>query len=199
MMPPLRARGAGATLRPQATTEERMKVLKWVLVAIAGLAAVLVLGGLMLSSQFKVSRSVSVNATPQQIYELVADPRRWKEWSVWNRRDPGMQITYSGPPSGAGAVWAWKSKSEGDGRMTFTAAEPGSRVAFDLFLPDFGTTSHGELRFAAEGPGTRVTWSMNGDMGRNPVLRWMTLFMDSMVGKDFEGGLANLKALAEKR
>jgi hypothetical protein len=32
------------------------------------------------------------------------------------------------------------------------------------------------------------------------VSRLMTIFvsMDKMVGKDFEGGLANLKALAEK-
>ena len=39
---------------------------------------------------------------------------------------------------------------------------------------------------------------MNGNMGRNPVYRWMALFMDRMVGPDFEAGLANLKALAEK-
>ena len=98
-----------------------MKLLKWVLAAVVTLATVLLAGGLLLSPQFKVTRSISVNATPQRLYDLVADPRRWKAWSVWNRRDPAMQITYSGPPSGTGAVWAWQSKSEGDGRITFTA------------------------------------------------------------------------------
>jgi len=108
-----------------------------------------------------------------------------------------MTITYSGPASGPGAVWEWKSKSQGDGRMTFTAAEPGKRVAFDLFFPDFGTTSRGELNVAAEGTGTRVTWTMNGDMGKNPIFHWMALMMDGMVGKDFDAGLANLGKLAE--
>ena len=46
-----------------------------------------------------------------------------------DERDPAMNVTYSGPPSGPGAAWAWKSASEGDGSMTFTAAEPGRRVA----------------------------------------------------------------------
>jgi uncharacterized protein YndB with AHSA1/START domain len=157
----------------------------------------LLLGGLALSPTFSVVRSTVIAAPPEKVYPLIAQTRRWKDWGAWNRRDPAMRISYSGPDSGVGAVWEWKSSSEGDGRMTFTAAEPGQRVAFDLYFPDFGTTSKGELRLAADGAGTRVTWTMNGDLGRNPLVRWMTLFMDRLVGKDFDAGLANLKALAE--
>ncbi len=175
-----------------------MKILKWTAVVLATLVAVLVLGGLLLSPTFTVTRTVQVKAPPEKVYGLVADPRRWKEWSIWNTRDPAMSITYSGPPTGAGAAWEWKSKSQGDGKMTFTAAEPAQRVAFDLYFPDFGTTSKGELRFTASEGGTGVAWTMNGNMGRNPLFRWMTLFADRMVGKDFDEGLAQLKALAEK-
>ena len=123
----------------------------------------------------------------------------WKEWSVWNRRDPQMAMSYSGAASGAGAVWAWKSASEGDGRMSFTEAEPGRRIAYELFFPDFGTTSTGALTLVPEGGGTKITWTVAGEMGRNPVTRWFALAMDGMIGKDFDAGLANLKALAEKR
>lgn len=175
-----------------------MKFIKWALGLVLGLVVVLAVGGMFLSGTFQVTRSTVVAAPAEKIYPLVAEPRRWKDWSVWNQRDPGMAITYSGPESGVGAVWEWKSKSEGDGRMTFTAAEPGQRAAFELYFPDFGTTSKGELLLAPEGGGTRVTWTMNGDMGKNPLFRWMGLMMDGMVGKDFEAGLANLKKLAEK-
>ena len=175
-----------------------MKWIKWTVGGLLALVALLAVGGMLLPGTFKVTRSVVVAAPADKVYGLLANPRRWKEWSVWNQRDPGMAITYSGPESGVGAVWEWKSKSEGDGRMTFTAAEPGQRVGFDLFFPDFGTTSHGELQLTAEGSGTRVTWEMNGDMGKNPLFHWMALFMDGMVGKDFEGGPSNLKRLAEK-
>jgi uncharacterized protein YndB with AHSA1/START domain len=175
-----------------------MKLLKWVVIALIGLAVLMFGGGALLPQQFTVSRSVVVNAAPDKVYSLVVSPRRWKDWSVWNQRDPAMQITYSGAESGPGAVWSWKSASEGDGKMTFVAAEPGRRLAYELYFPDFGTTSGGELRLAAQGLGTRVTWVMNGDMGSNPLYRWMTLFADGMVGKDFDAGLANLKSLAER-
>lgn len=175
-----------------------MKALKIIGIIVALLAVVVFGGGMLLTSKFHIQRSVVVNAPADKAYALVADPHRWKEWTVWNQRDPGMAIEYFGAASGAGSGWSWKSKSEGDGKMTLTGAEPSQRVAYDLYFPDFDSTSSGALTFAAEGTATRVTWTMDGDMGRNPIARWMGLTMDRMVGKDFEAGLGNLKALAEK-
>lgn len=175
-----------------------MRALKWILGVVLVLAAVLVGGGWLLGSDFKVTRSLLVNAPPEKIYPLVADPRGWKQWSVWNQRDPAMAITYSGAPSGVGAVWAWRSATEGDGRMSFTRAEAPGLLGYDLYFPDFGTTSRGELRLVPEGSATRVSWTMEGNMGRNPLFGWIALFADGMVGKDFEAGLAGLKAVAEK-
>jgi len=175
-----------------------MRILKWLAGVIVGLALLFVVVGFFLPGSFTVVRSREIAAPPEKVYALVADPRSWKQWSAWNKRDPQMQIEYGGPPAGMGAKWSWKSKSQGDGEMTFTAAEPGKRVAFDLYFPDFGTTSKGDLRFEPAGPGTRVIWTMNGDMGSNPVYHWFALGADGMVGKDFEEGLAGLKALAEK-
>lgn len=175
-----------------------MRIVKWLLGGILALAALLVAGGYLLSPKFTVVRSVQIAAPPEKVFVLVAEPRHWKDWTIWNRRDPQMQIEYSGPASGPGAAWSWKSKTEGEGRMTFTAAEAPRRVAYELFFPDFGTTSTGDLALAAEGSGTRVTWTMNGDMGSNPLFRWMTLASDRMVGPDFEAGLAGLRQLAEK-
>ncbi len=175
-----------------------MQILKWLLGIVVVLVIVAVGGGMVLSPTFKVQRSATIQAPAQKVYELVADPRQWKAWSAWNRRDPNMRIEYSGAASGTGAVWAWQSESQGDGRMTFTTAEPGRKLGYDLYFPDFGTTSSGELAMTESGNATQITWTMNGDMGRNPLYRWMSLFADNMVGKDFSEGLANLKALAEK-
>lgn len=171
---------------------------KWTAVIVVLLAIGLIGGGMMLSPAFTVQRSLLVNAPPERVYAYVADPRGWKLWSIWTQRDPAMTIAYSGPASGAGAGWSWQSASEGNGAMTFTSVEPGRRVAFDLQLADLGTTSRGELRFAPEGSGTRVTWTMDGDTGSNPLYHWFALFADAIVGPDFAGGLENLKTVAEK-
>ncbi len=173
------------------------RVIKWAAIVVVALIVLLFVGGLALSPEFRAQRSTVINAPADKVYALIADPREWKRWTVWNQRDPAMAISYSGPASGAGAGWEWKSKSEGDGKMTFTSAEPGRRLGYELYFPDFGTTSTGALTLAPQSGGTEVTWSMNGNMGDNPLFRWIALFGDRMVGPDFEAGLANLKRLAE--
>lgn len=174
------------------------RLIKLVL-AIAGVLAVVLLGGgLLLPSTFVVTRNADIAAPPDKVYALVASPREWNRWAVWHQRDPGMKIDYTGPASGAGAGWSWKSTSEGDGKMTFIAADPPRRVAYELYFPDFGTTSRGEFRIDPTPGGSRVTWAMNGDMGRNPLYRWFALNADGMIGKDFDAGLAKLKTTAEQ-
>ena len=133
-----------------------MNIVKWLFGGALVLVAVLLLGGMLIAPTYKVTRSAVINAPADKVYGLVADPKQWKAWSVWNQRDPGMDISYFGPPSGSGAGWAWKSKSEGDGRMTFTAATPPGRVAYELYFPDFKTTSVGDFTFTPEGSATRV-------------------------------------------
>lgn len=176
-----------------------MKFLKYLLIIVLLAAAIALGGGLLLSPKFTVLRSVEINAPPSVVYPLVADPRAWQKWSVWNRRDPSMQMSFSGEPMGAGAGWAWISESQGNGRMAFTAAEPNEKIVFNLFFDEFNSVSSGTFLFEPIGNGTRVSWVMNGDMGGNPLMRWFALASDKMIGGDFAAGLANLKAVAEKR
>jgi uncharacterized protein YndB with AHSA1/START domain len=175
-----------------------MRILKWMLIVIVALAAVLFGGALFLPSGFSVVRSVEVAAPADKVWPLLHDPRAWKRWTVWNQRDPAMQVSYSGPETGVGAGWAWKSATEGDGQMSFTAAEPGRRLAYDLRFPDWDSTSTGELRLEPLASGTRVVWTMNGNMGDSLIGRWFGLGADGMIGPDFEAGLARLKVEAEK-
>lgn len=175
-----------------------MKALKWIGGIIVALLAILVIGGLMLPADYTVTRSVQIAAPADKVYALLEDPRAWKRWTVWNRRDPSMQITYSGPATGAGAGWAWQSETEGSGSMTFTRAEPGQRLAYELSFPEFDSTSTGDLLLTPVENGTRVTWTLSGNMGANPLMHWFALMMDRMVGPDFEAGLGQLKTEAEK-
>lgn len=176
-----------------------MKVVKWLLIVIVVLAVGLVGIGYMLPSKFRVERSTSINAPAEKVYALIADPRAWARWTVWNKRDPAMKVAYSGAPAGVGAKWSWESKSEGNGTMEFTRADSPRVVEFDLSFPDMGMNSKGSVTLEPAGAATRVTWVNYGDLGGNPLTRYFGLVMDKMVGPDFEAGLAGLKALAEKR
>jgi uncharacterized protein YndB with AHSA1/START domain len=174
-----------------------MKVLIRAIVVLIALAVLLLAAGLLLPSQFKVQRSVEIGAPASKVYPLIAAPAAWSKWSVWNQRDPNMKLEYSGATSGAGARWSWQSVSEGNGAMEFIEAVPDQKVAYQLSFPDLGMQSRGLLTIDPAGNGVRVTWTNEGDMGANPVNRWFGLFMDRLVGPDFEAGLTNLKKLAE--
>jgi uncharacterized protein YndB with AHSA1/START domain len=175
-----------------------MKWVKRILVTLVAVVALLLVIGFLLPSGFKVQRTAQIAAPPAKVYALIVDPRQWKNWTVWNQRDPAMKMSYSGADSGAGAKWSWQSASEGNGVMEFTAAVPNERLVYALSFPDMGMTSRGELQLVPDGAGTRVTWTNEGDMGGNPVNRYFGVMMDRLVGPDFEAGLKNLKALAER-
>jgi hypothetical protein len=148
---------------------------------------------------FHVERSLSISAPPEGVFAVVNDMHRFHEWSPWQKLDPAMKITYEGPSSGVGASYSWVgNKDVGEGRMTITdATPPGSLTQKLEFLKPFESTCAVRFTIAPDGEGSRVTWGIDGN--NNYMSKVMGLFvsMDSMMGKDFESGLANLKQVAE--
>lgn len=175
-----------------------MKWFKRILIGVILLVLLFAGIGLALPAHFKVERRVTIAAPAEKVYPLIAAPSEWKRWSAWNQRDPKMQIEAAGPAAGAGARWTRCSETEGNGEMEFTEAAPSERLAYRLSFPEFGMHSTGLLRLEPRGSGLWVSWSNEGNRGASPVNRWLGLFMDRLVGPDFEAGLTNLKRLAEQ-
>ena len=175
-----------------------MKLVAWIFGGLVGLWLLLLLVGFVLPGHFKVERSTVISAQPAAVFPRVGDLRAWRQLGVWFSRDPAMQVAYSPATTEVGAWSQWKSKSQGDGKMTITAVRPGEYFEYRMEFADMGLASRGTMELAA-GPGatTRVTMGMEGDLGRSPINRWFGLFMDRLVGPDFEAGLANLKRISE--
>ena len=150
----------------------------------------------VLPQHAKVERSTVMGASPEQVFAIVNDMSRWNDWAPWSRMDPDIKLKFDGPAKGVGAKMAWTSAKLGDGSLTITEATPFSQIKTAL---DFGTSvpASSAFVFAPADGGTKVTWSFDSDTGMNPIARYFGLFVDSMVGKDYEDGLANLKQLAE--
>ena len=110
-----------------------------------------------------------------------------------------MNRTYSGAAHGKGAVYAWASKGKaGAGRMEITHTSA-SNITIKLdFLKPFEGHHIAEFTLEAQGDSTNVTWSMYGPSAYIAKVIGIFVSMDKMIGKDFEAGLANMKAVAEK-
>ncbi len=170
-------------------------MLKKILIGVAAIVAVLVIVGFMLPGQVHVERSTTISASPEQIWPLVSDFSRFNEWSPWAKRDPNTKYTYEGGKTGVGAKMSWTSDHPevGNGSQETLEATAPTHLKNKL---DFGADGTAEATFtlaAAEG-GTTVTWSLDSDLGMNPIARYFGLMFDSMIGPDYEAGLSSLKA-----
>lgn len=177
-----------------------MKLLLKILGGLAVLVLLAVVVAFFLPRHYRVERSVVIAAPAQTIYPLVADLRAWREWGVWYERDPAMVATYSESPgpNEIGGWVAWTSESQGSGSATLKQLRPYSSATYELGFEGMTMKSEGVFELQPVEGGVRVVWSDAGDLGNNPVYRWFGLVLDGMVGPDFEGGLANLKRLAEQ-
>jgi uncharacterized protein YndB with AHSA1/START domain len=170
------------------------------LIVIAVLLAALLIYAATRPDSFRVERSIGIQATPEKVFALINDLRAWSRWSPWERKDPGMQRSFSGPDSGQGAAYGWEgNKNVGTGRMEIVEVSPPNRIVIKLdFMKPFEAHNTVEFSVQPQGAATQVTWAMFGPM---PYLsKLMTTFfsMDKMCGKDFEAGLAQLKTAAEQ-
>jgi uncharacterized protein YndB with AHSA1/START domain len=171
---------------------------------IAIIVVVLIAGVLIAAATkpdtFRVQRAASINAPPEKIFALINDFKAWPSWSPWEQKDPAMKRTYGATTSGKGATYAWEGNKEvGQGRMEIADSIADSKIALKLdFLKPFEAHNSVEFTLQPNGGATSVTWAMQGDTPYFAKIIHVFIDMDNMVGKDFESGLANLKAAAEK-
>jgi len=148
---------------------------------------------------FQVQRTTTINAPPEKIVGLINDFHAWGSWSPFEKLDPAMKRTYSGAGSGEGAVYEWEGNSQaGAGRMEIIDSSPSKvEIALDFNRP-FESHNIAEFTLEPRGASTEVTWAMQGPNLFIGKVMSVFISMDNMVGSDFETGLRNLKALAEK-
>jgi hypothetical protein len=149
-------------------------------------------------STFEVVRSTTVSADAARVHALIDDFREWTKWSPWEDVDPDLQRTYTGPATGAGARYAWSgNRKAGQGSMEITSSTP-ERIGIRLaFLKPWKATNDVAFELAPTGGGTEVTWRMTGENKGMAAVFSKVFSMDKLVGRDFEKGLARLKATAE--
>ena len=174
-------------------------MLKFILLLFVIAVAVIVAFAVTRPDSFRVERSTTVKAPPEKVFALINDFHQWGAWSPWEKIDADLKRTYSGATSGVGAFYGWEGQKTGDGRMEILESSPSSKIKIKLdFFKPFEAHNTAEFSVQAKGDLTDVSWAMYGPSPFMAKVMGVFMSMDSMVGKDFETGLANMKAAAEK-
>src|ERR1700744_832167 len=167
-----------------------LEIIAIIAVILAIAIAVVLILALTKPASFAIQRSAVMQAPAEAVFPLINNFHQWTKWSPWENRDPALKRTYSGAESGKGAVYAWDgNKNVGSGRMEILDVSPSSKITIKLdFLKPFEAHNTAEFSFVPErdSSATNVIWVMQ-------------VFMNfaTMIGKDFEAGLAKRKTIAE--
>ncbi len=149
---------------------------------------------------YNVFRSVEIQKPRAQVFDYLRYLEKQREWSPWEKKDPDMEHKLTGTDGQVGAVSYWNgNKQVGEGEQEITQLEEGKRIEGELrFFKPWKSTSDCYLDVEDAGSGsTKVTWGFSGKNKFPMSILMLFMNMDKAVGKDFEEGLASLKANLE--
>ncbi len=139
-----------------------------------------------------VSKSITIGASAEKIFNIINDFNHWTAWSPWLICEPEAKVTVADDAK----FYEWQGKRTGAGEMKVTAESPHSSIDYDLiFLKPWKSKARVYFKLAPEGENTRVTWIMDSSLPF--FMFWMKKSMEAFIGMDFERGLNMLKEYAE--
>ncbi len=170
-----------------------------ILIGVLVLLLAVVGAAYLLPSKFDVARSIDIRDDAEDIFVYVNTLEKWPEWTPWTvAKYPQMKQSFEGPKSGTGAKMVWLDPDNRNGSMIITSSEAKKGITYDLDFEGF-TTSKGRITLEQKGAAVTVTMGLTGDLGNNPIARYMGLMMDGMMGAEFQEGLAKLNDVVEKK
>lgn len=155
-----------------------------------------------MSTYQKVERSVVINNTAAVIYGQLIKLEHFHRFSVWSQQDSSAVYTFSGTDGTIGASSSWKGSPEisGEGSITIAGLEPNRKVTHNLQFtrPRKGKATSVFSLLETNKASTTVTWTFQLATPRPWNIFNLFYSMEKELGKDFEDGLALLKASLEQ-
>lgn len=172
-----------------------MKFVKYLLLLILVLIVGLAIYAAFQPSEFEVTRTRSIDAPVEFVYNYVDEYKNWEHWGPWAEEDPSMTYTYADQTKGLGASYSWSGK-DGDGSCTTIEAVQNESLVNELDFGGMGK-ANGFWKFSQADGGTEVTWGVK----QSDAPYMLKLFgaisggYDGMMGPMFERGLEKMDSL----
>jgi hypothetical protein len=104
------------------------------------------------------------SASPEEVFALLAEGRRWLEWGAWTGF--ALESPGEGAPEGPGAVRSFTSRTYGRtvvSRERVLEVVPGRRVRYELLSGLPLRNYRGQVDLTPDGSGTVIRWHSTFD------------------------------------
>jgi uncharacterized protein YndB with AHSA1/START domain len=177
-----------------------MKILKYLLLGLLGLVAVVLLAAAILPKSYEVKLSETINAPHAKVYEYVKLFKSQDEYSEWMKPDPNVKITIEGTDGTVGSSFYWKGNDAvGEGKITNKTVTPDLIEQEMSFIKPMESQAFFNTSFKAiDSTATELTIKMFGT-DPYPFNLLSHLFGTKIIEETEKKNLQNLKAILEKR
>ena len=167
-----------------------------ILIALAIVAVLFVLVGLLLPSERHLTESVETNRKMTIVYDTLSSMRRFDDWNPVALRSI-RESRLSGPASGEGATYEYESSDDrvGSGSWKIVEAVPGERIVYEVENNHRGADKVMTITLEPTGRNNRnvkITQRYDVDYGWNILGRYEGLYVARNVGDSMKMGLARL-------
>ena len=177
-----------------------MRILKIVGIVLALLVVVFLILGLIAPTQISVERSISINASPAEVFPYLKNLKKQDLWSPWVKLDPNMQQTFEGKDGTVGAKISWVGNSDvGKGNRVITRIDDMERVDTKItFIEPWTSEADGIMKMEETSDGVKVSWGFVTEASFPSNAFFMLMGMKGSIGADYDEGLAELKEIVEE-
>lgn len=176
-----------------------MNILKIIIIGIVAIIGLVLIVALFVKKEYTVEREITIGKPNAEVFNYIKFVKNQEHYNKWVKMDPNMKKNFKGTDGTVGFVYAWDGNDKaGKGEQEITKIDEGNALDLEIrFIKPFEGIAHTQMttKPASEGQ-TRVTWSMAGE-SKYPM-NITNLFIDSMLGKDLEASLVDLKNNLEK-
>jgi len=176
-----------------------MKLFK-IFLSLFAIVLAFVLGSRFFSPTYVVKETITINWPVDETFAYMGNLKKWEEWSLWNKGvDSTLYYFYSPKQDTTGARQYIAGELIGKGYIEIVRYQPGKEIAYKLWLRQGEITANGIFTFTAlAGNQTELAWIDSGNVGNNPIKRYMIPFVTQNTHETFKDGLQRIKTAAEK-
>lgn len=150
---------------------------------------------------YKVEKSITINKPANEVFAYMSNLENWEQWSLWNKSvDSTLHYFYNKKQDTLGARQYIRGELIGNGYFEIKEFHKNSLLHFILVVNDGDRTAAGTFLFKAEtNAASTLTWTDSGDVGFNPLKRFMIPFVTKNTATTLETGLERIKKNVEMR
>lgn len=176
-----------------------MKVLKWIIIILLIIVGLVLLIGIFMPKEMKVSAGEEISLPASAVFYSVATFQNRQEWDPWLAEEPDAKVTITSEPGFVGSEYIWEGEDLGKGKMQVDSIVQGKFIkSYIWFNVDKDKPGVVNWEFEESDNKTLVKWTLLIE-SKNPFMKLMNQLYKGSVKKSFEKGLARLKTFLEEK